>query len=75
MVDWFKVLTELQRCGLDLRSTSRATGVRYWRMYRVYRQQHLNVDLYHDEGEKLLGYWCTETHRDKDQAPKLRICN
>lgn len=71
MIDWYRLLTDLQRCGLDLRAAARQAKVRYWPIYRVWRQDHRSIDLVHAEGEALLDLWADTTHRDRADAPKL----
>lgn len=72
-VDWFRVLADMQRCGMSLRQVSSRTGVTRWRIYEVWRGS--TPDLRHADGEKLLALWCKHTRRQREQAPRLGMPN
>lgn len=63
------------RCGIGLREVSRLAHVRYWPLYRVYRQERVSFDLEHAEAVRVLELWSVTTHRPVDQAPMLSVCN
>jgi hypothetical protein len=69
-IDWFRILSDLQRCGVSLRQASQATRVRYGRLYRAWRNPE--QDLRHGEGERVLRIWCDRTQRDRTEAPIYR---
>lgn len=70
MIDWFRVLSDLQRCGKSVRAVAREKRIHYQRLYRV--KNGGASDLSHDDGERVLSYWCDLTHRPRDEAPRLR---
>lgn len=67
--DWFRILADLQRCGLSLRQVATRVGCTRWRIYEVWRGA--TPDLRHADGERVLDLWCKLTKRSKDQAPTL----
>jgi hypothetical protein len=67
--DWFRVLSDLQRCGVSLRKVASRVGVTRWRIYEVWRGA--TPDLRHADGESVLELWAKHTQRSKDEAPKL----
>lgn len=69
MIDWFRVVADLQRCGMSIRTVGGRSGVGYWRVYDAWRGRR--QDLRHAEGERLLDVWSAATHRDKSDAPTL----
>lgn len=69
-VDWFRVLADLQRCGMSLRAVSRRAGVAYKRLYGVWRGE--TQDLRHADGESVLRIWAKTVQRDMVDAPKFR---
>lgn len=75
MIDWYRVVVDLLRCGLTIRAQARQAGIRHWPLYRQWRQDRKRMDLPHAEGERLLDLWVDTTRRDKDDAPKLPPCN
>ena len=72
-VDWFRVLADMQRCGMSLRQVSSRTGVTRWIVYRVWRGT--TEEFRHSDGERVLQLWAKATKRNVADAPKLLVRN
>lgn len=76
-VDWYRVFTDLQRCGVSMRQVARETGVPYWQCYNAYRSvtpesKRTSPDMRYTAGGKVLALWSGVTKRPIEDAPKLR---
>lgn len=63
--DWFRVLSDLARHGVDVRAIRRRLNIpkstlAYWKQGNEPR---------HSDGERLLALWCEATGRPREDAP------
>lgn len=67
-VDWFRVLTDLQRAGYSLATLQELTGISRSTLGR-YR---CGAEPRHADGEQLLAFWCQVQGRERYEAPQRR---
>ena len=76
-IDWHRVFSDLQRCGVPLRQVAKEARVSFWQCYNAYRSvtpesKRSTPDMRHGPGERVLDVWSKVTRRSRDEAPKLR---
>lgn len=67
--DWFRILADLLRSGKPHRAVARETEIpvstlRGWWLG--------NSEPLHENGERLIEYWCSVTGNGRDSAPRRR---
>lgn len=75
VIDWYRIVVDLQRCGMTIGAQARRAKIRYYVLYRrAWRQSGRTIDLPHAAGERLLRLWADTTLRDPVDAPTLPNC-
>jgi hypothetical protein len=64
-IDWFRVLADLERLGMNNRSIARHLGIpkstiAYWKA---------GNDPRHSDGEHLIELWCETVHKPREGLP------
>lgn len=68
-VDWFRVIVDLERSGVSMRAVSLRTEIPCETL-RSWRNRYVEPSFY--AGDRLVGVWCRELGRDREQLPPLR---
>lgn len=64
-IDWFKVVTEVLRCGYSIQSAAEEIGVARTTLFG-WRQ---GAEPRYSEGERLVQLWCRTTGEDRADIP------
>lgn len=69
-VDWFRVITDLDRAGYSGRMVSATLGIPYQTLRsRIYNEQEPRFQ----DGEAIVGLWVRVTGRDFTQVPRVPV--
>lgn len=65
MIDWFKVITELQKNRLSMKQQSRSIGV----SARTIANWRDGVEPKFSDGKRLIKLWCLSTTKNESELP------
>lgn len=66
-IDWFRVITDLGRCGIPSQLIADSIGVAKSTLLG-WKQ---GAEPKHGDGEKLVAFWCQVTERPREALPKV----